>query len=160
MCSQGEGNKTSTEKRAATYRKAERQKGKPVNTNEFRFDHHNKKIIITKSFDMAARKPSTKEYELLRTLQADFPQYSISLRTAKAAKNKNTYRGLSYRRMEAYIQSVEGDNSATALAVFEKEKQNPKFVNSPYAHMKKWFLDRYPAYKPEDSKEETDSAAN
>lgn len=131
-----------------------------MNTNFFRFDHSNKKIIITKSFDKAARNPRTKEYELLRTLQADFPQYTIVLRTASAPAKKTTYRGLSYGRMEAYIKSVEGDNSTSVLAVFEKEKENPKYVNSPYAHMKKWFLDNYPDYKPEKSKDDVDCAAN
>ncbi len=130
-----------------------------MSTTGIAFKHTSKEIVITKTFAKAANVLNSPAYRTLQRYQADFPKYSIVLRSVQKKKeSKVTYRGLSYETMAYYIaQNVPVEHQEEALAALEKEKKNPRYASSPYAHVKKWFLDKYPDYKPTANQEDLTS---
>lgn len=126
-----------------------------MRTNGYTIDYAKKEIIITKTFaKQASMVYDSEEYNTLKGLRADFPEYEVKQKKIKKNSKKKTYAKLTYKKMEAYIILMEGKRSAT-LEEFDFQKELAKFKPSPYAYTKNWFLTKYPEFEPEEQEEET-----
>ena len=82
------------------------------------------------------------DYKEMLRLHREMPDYEIVERTIARNPNKQSYLNLSFERMEAFIITKEGKES-DMLAEYQRECELAKIHNSPYNHVKKWFLERY-----------------
>ena len=105
-------------------------------------DFFNDKIILSKKFAKAACILGSSEYNTLMMLRKDNPNFTIELREIKKKTGKKTYRHLTFEVMEEMIIRLDGEGCKN-LAIFEAVKVQAKLQPSPYAYVKKWFLNHY-----------------
>ena len=115
------------------------------NTIEARVDYETKTIILTKKFAKAAGILGTPEYDSMRQLRKDYPDYAVVLREIKKKDDKKSYKNLSFKAMESYIVLTFGEVS-NEHETFGKVMALATCQNSPYAYVKNWFLKNYPNY--------------
>lgn len=107
-------------------------------------------IEMTKKFATAARKFGTKQYRDLQEARRDYPNFKVVTITRKATGCQDTYKGLTYKFMEDYIQKHDDaeqsimDEYLTLRGLTEAAKEN---LLEPYSYyeMKTWFLKTFPA---------------
>ena len=102
----------------------------------------NSTITITKKFAKAASILGSSEYNTLMMLKKDNPDFEIVLREIKKKVGKKSYRNLTFKAMEENIIRIDGKDSPN-LKIFETVKAQAILQPSPYAFVKKWFLDNY-----------------
>lgn len=117
-------------------------------------------ITLTKAFAKQAQNPATKEFRELAKLHKNFPEFTITKRTAKVNDDKEVHSGLSIPWMTNYIKTYVKDEAA--IAEFEEVKVFYKGMPGYYGRVKGWFLKEYPNYKDIDFAEvaASKSAAN
>ena len=107
-------------------------------------------IEMTKMFAAAARKFGTKQYRDLQEARRDYPNFKVVTVTRKATSCQDTYKGLTYKFMEDYIQKHDDaehsimDEYLTLRGLTEAAKEH---LLEPYSYyeMKNWFLKTFPA---------------
>ena len=107
-------------------------------------------IEMTKKFATAARKFGTKQYRDLQEARRDYPNFKVVTITRKATGCQDTYKGLTYKFMEDYIQKHDDAEQSimneylTLRGLTEAAKEN---LLEPYSYyeMKTWFLKTFPA---------------
>lgn len=114
--------------------------------NPCKVDHAAKTIRISKDFARKASTIANPEYNELKQLMNDFPNYTIAQRTNETNSKKVTYANLSYTKMEDYIRSRTG-NDPSILQQFDSVLRLSKIQSGPYAYVKKWFLQNFPDYR-------------
>ncbi len=105
-------------------------------------------ITLTKAFAQRAKNPSTNEFRELAKLHKNFPELTITMRTAVITADKDTHGGLTITRMEFLIKNYLGDE--IALAEFEEAQKFYKGTSGYYGKVKAWFLNKYPNYQDVD----------
>ena len=117
-------------------------------------------ITLTKAFAKQAQNPDTKEFGELAKLHKNFPDFTITKRTAKVNEDKERHAGLSIPWMTNYIKTYIKDEAA--VAEFEEVKAFYRGMSGYYGKVKGWFLNKYPNYKEIDFAEvaASKSAAN
>ena len=117
-------------------------------------------ITLTKAFAKQAQNPATKEFRELAKLHKNFPDFTITKRTAKVNEDKERHAGLSIPWMTNYIKTYIKDEAA--VAEFEEVKAFYRGMSGYYGKVKGWFLNKYPNYKEIDFAElaASKSAAN
>ena len=119
-------------------------------TQQYEVDFINSKIILTKKFYKAATTLNTPEYNTLLQLRTQNPGYEIVLKEIKKKEGKKSYRNLTYKNMEEYIITLEGEESEN-LKEFNNVLKLSKVQAGPYAYVKTWFLKKYgDVFKSED----------
>lgn len=108
----------------------------------YKIDFNANKLIATRRFYEKAMIPETEEYTTLLTLKNDFPNIRICVKDAP--KRKNPAARLTYDKMVKYLACQK--NSEALLLMFNTVKEQSKAQNSPYAYVKKWFLEMFPKY--------------
>lgn len=101
-------------------------------------------ITISKSFADAASDPTSAECEKLSKLQAAYPGMRIVHKTHRSPSKANANKGLTYDRMEGYINLHE--NAAELLVTFEVVKKIAAKQKNPYLFTKGWFMQQFPDY--------------
>ena len=106
-------------------------------------------IEVSKKFAAKAFRYGTEEYKMLRDARADFPGFKVVEVARKAAKSvKNTFKGLTYEYMEAYILTHD-DGEKTKMKTYlnmrgETEEAEAACAGSQsYMEIKEWFLSAY-----------------
>ena len=115
--------------------------------NTLRLDHHNRTIIMDRTFAKYAANTMSQEYAHLQTVRQDYPEYQVVQRKIKRSKTKECYRGLNYEYMEDYIKThVSKEECAKNLAEFKEQKLISlcHSTSRRYPTIKKWFLAKYP----------------
>lgn len=108
-------------------------------------------IEMTKKFEKAASRFGSDEYKMLQEARKDYPAYKVVVKTS-AAKGKESFKGLTYEYMEKYI-AAHDDDDKTIMAEYKMlraisdEAKEMSAAARPYGEMKKWFFDKYPAFK-------------
>ena len=107
-------------------------------------------IEMTKKFAAAARKFGTKQYRDLQEARRDYPNFKVVTVTRKATSCQDTYKGLTYKFMEDYIQKHDdADQSVMAEYLTLRGKSDAAKENLvesySYKEMKTWFLKTFPA---------------
>ena len=114
---------------------------KRTNTTKanYTFNHTDKKIFITRRFENAANIIGSDAYNKLVRLTKDFPTYSISIIEPKKKQGKVSYKGLTIDEMKRFVSTIGTDETA----LFNKVIEIAQNKTSPYAVIKKWFLNKY-----------------
>lgn len=108
-------------------------------------------IEMTKKFEKAASRFGSDEYKTLQEARKDYPTYKVVVKTS-TAKGKESFKGLTYEYMEKYIEAHD-DEGKTIMAEYKMlratsdEAKEMNAAARPYGEMKKWFFDKYPAFK-------------
>lgn len=111
-------------------------------TNFLRVDRENCLLIMDKTFAKNASLVGSREYAILQSACKDYPNYAVKQRKIKTSPTKEHYNGLTYKFMEEYIDTHE--NAAQIRAEYEHLREIARCHSIRYAHIKKWFLEKYP----------------
>lgn len=105
-------------------------------------------IEVNTIFAKMMENPRSDEYELLQKIKMENPGFTVSRRQIKSNPKKDTYKGLTYERMEEYITkyAANEDRKKADLAELEKMIDISKCHGMAYRYptIKKWFLAKYP----------------
>lgn len=108
----------------------------------YNYDAITNTLTMTSSFAKKASQLNTPEYHIVRQLRLDNPGMKIEKAAPKASSNRPA--NLTFAQMEGFIARCA--NSEERLDVFEKIKALSKIQASPYAYVRKWFLENYANY--------------
>ncbi len=111
-----------------------------------RVNYADRKIVLSSAFEKKAFTPGTVEYEQLRAVRHDFPDFALATRKFKTNTEQDRYRGLTYDYMRWYISTHE-KTPKTVLDELEEMIGISKAhsLSKRYPTIKAWFLERYPA---------------
>ena len=109
--------------------------------------HDDKVIMLTKAYAKQSSVPGTKEFRELAKLHKNFPDFTITMRTAVITADKETHGGLTIEWMTDYIKNYKDE---IAVAEFEEVKKFYKKMPGYYGKVKAWFLNKYPNYQDVD----------
>ena len=112
--------------------------------NECKINFTANTITLSKSFADAASDPTSAECEKLSKLQAAYPGMRIVHKTHRSPSKANVNKGLTYDRMEGYINLHE--NAAELLITFKAVKEIAAKQKNPYMFTKGWFMQQFPDY--------------
>ena len=107
----------------------------------YRIDFTKMTLTMTADFADKAYDPTTEEYEILTRLQRDFPHLRVVRKTHRSPKTANPAKGLTYERMEKYINLHE--NADELIDLFQKVQS----AGRGYPYVKAWFIKQFPNYK-------------
>ena len=107
----------------------------------YRVDFSTMTLTMTAEFADRAYDPNTDEYAILSRLQKDFPKLRIVRKTHRSPKTANPAKGLTYERMEKYINLHE--NADELIDLFQKVQS----AGRGYTYVKAWFIKQFPNYK-------------
>lgn len=110
--------------------------------NPVKVDLPNGRIVITRKFAEKAKTIGTDEFRYLQEIRMVHPDLEIVQRTIEKNESKKTYKNLTYANMEAFIAAQDGAESA-AMKEYKTIKRLSEGKNGSYAHVKKWFLNKY-----------------
>ena len=113
----------------------------------YSIDFANNTITLTKAFAQRAKNPSTTEFRELAKLHKNFPDFTITMRTAVITADKETHGGLTIKWMTDYIKNYKDE---VAAAEFDEVKKFYKKMPGYYGKVKAWFLNKYPNYQDVD----------
>lgn len=99
---------------------------------------------VTKAFEKNARIFGTPEYKLWREYLKEFPNATMTTKTIKKNEDKKTYRNMTYKNMELFIETQ--DNSEMRKKEFEKQKKMSKVQTNPYKAVLAWFCKEFEGY--------------
>ena len=85
--------------------------------------------------------PQFKELISMRKEFPDFAIYVIPTKTIKKNEKKESYRGLTYTYMEAYIAS---HADASVMEEYLQQRNIAECHSIRYPNVKKWFLAKFP----------------
>ena len=114
--------------------------------NAIRINRSNRTIEVTKSFDKAASRFGTDEYQAMQQVRKDYPDFAIVVKTVRTKADH--FKGLTYDFMEKYIASH--DNADERMAEFNnlraksEDAQAFGFEALSYGEIKAWFFKNYP----------------
>ena len=112
-------------------------------------------IEMTKKFAKAAARFGSEEYNQLQQARRDYPNFKVVTISRKAPTQKDSYKGLTYKFMEDYIQKHDDDNGTIMsefndlIALDKKNKvEGAEHLEAAgYLDVKKWFLAKFPEIK-------------
>ena len=110
-----------------------------MKTNGVTFNHAAKEIIITKTFEKAANKVGSTEYNELVKIRKDFPDYTIRRKEIEKNTSKQSHKGLTVKEMKRFIST----RDEKEVALFERVCEIAENKQGKYAVIKKWFLNNY-----------------
>ena len=108
----------------------------------YNYDAITNTLTMTASFAKKASQLNTPEYNTVRQLRLDNPGMKIEKAIRKTPSNQPM--NATFAQMEDFISLCA--NSEERLDVFEKIKALSKIQASPYAYVRKWFLENYANY--------------
>ena len=107
-------------------------------------DHGKKTLWLCRGFNIRAKNPETDEYEKLCQVRNVFPEYKVRVRTIKKKVNKESYKGLTYGYMEAYIDK---NGSLDIMQEYKELRLLAECHSVRYPVIKAWFLEKFPEVK-------------
>ena len=117
--------------------------------NSIRIVRTNRTIEVSKSFDKAASRFGTREYEAMQQVRKDYPDFTIVVKTVRTKADH--FKGLTYDFMEKYITSH--DDADKWLAEFNdlrgksEEAQAYGAAAHSYGEVKAWFFKTFPEFE-------------
>ena len=113
-----------------------------MNTS-YSFNQATLELTISKAFEKNASIYGTDEYKTILSLRKDYPKLKIVVQVKKG-NEKGANDKLTYTKMRDFIKLC--PNSVERLATFDRVYALSKCQRSPYAYVKRWFLDNYANY--------------
>ena len=105
-------------------------------------------LVMDRTFAKKSQDVRSEEYELLQRVRRDYPRFPVVVRRIKRNSQKETYAGLTYDYMEAYIEAhEEGEVYEAVMAEYRELRLIAQChaKSRRYPTIKKWFLSKYPA---------------
>lgn len=105
-------------------------------------------LVMDRIFAKKSQDVRSEEYELLQRVRRDYPRFPVVVRRIKRNSQKETYAGLTYDYMEAYIEAHEEGEAYEAVMAEYRELRLIAQCHAKsrrYPTIKKWFLSKYPA---------------
>lgn len=109
----------------------------------YKFDHINRRVIITREFNKKANVFDSNEYETLQRLRKTLPDYTVEFAAPHRKTSQKSHMTLA--RMIAYIEKQ--PDKDVILADLEMVR-HPKdcIYAAPFSVVKEWFFKRFPNY--------------
>ena len=110
-------------------------------------DFENATITVNAAYAKKASNPFSAEYAQIQKVRADYPTFTVKTRSIKKNAAKDSYKGLTYDYMRAYIMSHEkGEDRVKTLIEFDELLLISQCHSKGrrYPVIKNWFLDNYP----------------
>ena len=111
----------------------------------YTIDYTTKTIIINYKFKMASSQHGTKEYDILKAIQADYPQMMVVVKAGRTIRTARSTKRLTYKNMEKYMRTY--SNADELLDMFQIVKGRSLAAASPYKYVRDWFTAQFPNYK-------------
>ncbi len=130
--------------------------------NSVRINRANRTVEISKTFDKAASRYGTREYEAMQQVRKDYPDFAI---VVKASRNKaDHYKGLTYDFMEKYIASHDDGNGSIMKEFNDLRATSDEALlfgveALSYGEIKAWFFKTYPEIEAFQKRRESALAA-
>ena len=102
-------------------------------------------VIMNYKFAAAAAEYGTPEYNLMKSIRADFPGMAEVVVSGRVQTTAKANHRLTYENMEKHIRVYE--NADELLEVFKTVKAASAAVASPYKYVADWFKAQFPNYK-------------
>jgi hypothetical protein len=103
------------------------------------------RIVMDREFAKKASTYGTQEYIILRQAKQDYPSYTVVRKVIKKNPKKESFNGLTYEYMEAYMKRY--NVSAEIQNKYEELRFMAKCHSIRYPVIKKWFLETFPEVK-------------
>ena len=115
--------------------------------NGIKVDIINRKIIINKTFATKMANTTSPEYREYKKVVSVNPDFEIQVKTQKTYDREN-YKGLTYKFIEAYIYCHELDMTARqkAFAEYTEERWKALAHKCSYKEVRAWFIKKYPEF--------------
>lgn len=120
--------------------------------NKFNFNFVEKTIVGSKRSIERANKGLKPEFEELSKMLEAQPTFKVVVKQINAKEGKDTHKGLTYKRMESFINLL--DNRDELLSKYDAVKEVGEVCGSAYPSTKKWFLDTFPQFRTAKTDEE------
>ena len=116
--------------------------GKSINVG-YKFDHINRRVIITREFNKKANVFDSNEYKTLQKLRKALPDYTVEFAAPHRKTSQKSHMTLA--RMIAYIEKQ--PDKEDILADLEVVRYPKDSINAaPFPVVKEWFFNRFPNY--------------
>lgn len=105
-------------------------------------------IELTKSFAKKSSIFGTDEYRDLQEARRDYPTYRVITVKAVGANKNSSYKGLTYKYMEKYIEAHDDENKSKMAAyrnlrALDEESEIAFAEACSYQEIKDWFLNEF-----------------
>ena len=109
----------------------------------YKFDHINRRIIITREFNKNANVFGSNEYTTLQKLRKALPEYTV---TFTAPHRKTSAK--SHMTLERMIRYIEKQPNSETIMVDLNKVRFPEncAIPAPFSVVKQWFFKRFPNY--------------
>lgn len=115
--------------------------------NGIKVDIIKRKIFINKTFSQRMSNTSSSEYREYERVVSLNPTFEVEVTTQKTY-DREKYKGLTYRFIEAYIYCHAPDNESRKIAIAEYIEERWKALGHDcgYKEVRAWFINRYPEF--------------
>ena len=109
----------------------------------YKFDHINRRIIITREFNKNANVFGSNEYKTLQKLRKALPEYTVTFTAPHRKTSAKSH--MTLERMNRYIEKQ--PNSETIMVDLNKVSFPENCaIPAPFSVVKQWFFKRFPNY--------------
>ena len=115
---------------------------KSVNVG-YKFDHINRRVIITREFNKKANVFDSNEYKTLQKLRRELPDYTVDFAAPHRKTSQKSHMTLA--RMLAYIER-QPDKDAILADLEMVRYPKDSIYAAPFPVVKEWFFTRFPNY--------------
>ncbi len=120
----------------------------------YKIDYQNNLFIMNLKFQKKAAEYGSAEYNIRKSVLADFPTMETVVRSGRTKKAPRYNKNFTYDNMYLYLSIQE--NSKDLIEKFVEIKKQSKGQKSPYKFVKDWFVSVFPDYRtPSPKGEET-----
>ena len=112
--------------------------------NAVRINRSNRTIEVTKSFDKAASRFGTDEYQAMQQVRKDYPTFTIVVKTVLTTADR--FKGLTYDFMEKYIKAHNADLLSEFYTLTGKDSNDDFAVSASYGEVRQWFLNQFDTF--------------
>lgn len=115
------------------------------NIKGYSIDHSQKKIFINYKLNKESNIFGSLEYEFLKALKNDFPEYKVVIKSGRKKTSANVNKRFTYDNMRTYIDTFE--NADELHELMNTAIARSKKVASPYKYVCDWFKMQFPNHK-------------
>lgn len=109
----------------------------------YKFDHINRRIIITRDFNKKANVPDSEEFKALQKLRTTLSDYTVTFTAPHRKTSAKSH--MTLERMIRYIEKQ--PDSETIMADLNKVRFPENCaIPAPFSVVKQWFFKRFPNY--------------
>ena len=105
-------------------------------------NHAQNTVEISRSFQIAASRKGTPEYNVMMSIHKDFPSMEVTVKTYQRKKKPSAH--LTYSKMELYLECL--PDKQKYIRLFNKACKVSRTYPNPPQEVQKWFLESFPDF--------------